>query len=84
MGLVQALELAPQDRGLRLIVARQHLVDGKAAEARAALAPIAFDPHAGAAGKTAAAVIATIDSGGAQAALDRWQSLEQAAQSEED
>ena len=70
MGIERALELAPQDRGLRMTVARQHLVDGKAAEARAALAPLAFDPHAGGMGKFVGTIIQAIDSGGAKAALD--------------
>ncbi|HEX8468149.1 MAG TPA: tetratricopeptide repeat protein [Allosphingosinicella sp.] len=71
-GLIQAFELAPQDRGLRLSVGRQLLVDGKAAEARAALVPIAFDPHGGALGQAIVAIVATIDRDGARAALDAW------------
>jgi hypothetical protein len=83
LGLVQALALAPQDRGLRLMVAHQYLMDGHGAEARSTLAPIAFDPHGGEARQTAAAVIETIDSAGAKAALERWQTLQkQAAASE--
>jgi hypothetical protein len=39
-GLLQAFALAPQDLGLRMNAARQLLVDGKAADARRALAPI--------------------------------------------
>jgi predicted Zn-dependent protease len=70
MGLQRALELAPQDRSLRMTVARQHLIDGKAAEARAALAPLAFDPHAGGMGKFVGTIIQAIDSGGAKAALE--------------
>jgi hypothetical protein len=71
-GLLQAFELAPQDTGLRMNVARQLLVDGKAAEARAALAPIAFDPHGGALGRAVTAIIAKIDEVGAGAALAVW------------
>ncbi len=70
LGLERALELAPQDRGLRMTFARQMLIDGKAAEARAALAPLAFDPHAGGMGKFVGTIIQAIDSGGAKAALD--------------
>ena len=70
MGLQRALELAPQDRSLRMTVARQHLIDGKAAEARAALVPLAFDPHAGGMGKFVGTIIQAIDSGGAKAALE--------------
>jgi tetratricopeptide (TPR) repeat protein len=71
-GLLQAFELAPQDGGLRINVARQLLVDGKAAEARAALAPIAYDPHGGALGQAVTAVIAKLDESGTKAALELW------------
>jgi hypothetical protein len=71
-GLLQAFELAPQDKSLRLRAARQLLVDGKAADARAALVPIAYDPHGGAFGQAVAAVIAKLDSSGAKAALEAW------------
>lgn len=71
-GLLQAFALAPQDVGLRMNAARQLLVDGKAAEARRALAPIAFDPHGGALGQAVTAVIAKLDSSGAKAALEAW------------
>lgn len=68
-GLNQAFALAPQDRSLRMMTARQYLVDGKAAEARSALAPIAFDPHADEAGAFATRAIELIDKSGAAAAL---------------
>ncbi|MET1111686.1 MAG: hypothetical protein ABWX67_09195 [Allosphingosinicella sp.] len=73
-GLLQAFALAPQDSGLRMNAARQLLVDGKAAEARRALAPIAFDPHGGTFAQAVAAVIARLDSSGAEAALEAWDS----------
>jgi tetratricopeptide (TPR) repeat protein len=72
MGLNHAFQLAPQDRGLRMMVARQYLVDGKAQEARHVLGPIAFDPHSGGMGAVAAAIIASLDKGGAAAALQRF------------
>jgi tetratricopeptide (TPR) repeat protein len=71
-GLLQAFALAPQDPGLRMSAARQLLVDGKTAEARRTLAPIAFDPHGGGFGQAVAAVIAKLDSSGAKAALEAW------------
>lgn len=71
-GLLQAFALAPQDVGLRMDSARQLLVDGKAAEARRALAPIAYDPHGGTFGQAVAAVIAKLDASGAKAALEAW------------
>jgi Flp pilus assembly protein TadD len=78
VGLMRAFELAPQDRSLRLNVARQNLIDGKAAEARAALAPIAYDPHSGARGAAVRAVLAKLDEAGAQAALAIWASVSSA------
>ena len=74
-GLLRAFELAPQDTGLRLLVARQHLLDGKGREARAALTPLAFDPHAGALGKAVQAIVARLDESGVEAALAGWETL---------
>jgi Flp pilus assembly protein TadD len=73
-GLLQAFALAPQDLGLRMNAARQLLVDGRAAEARRALTPIAYDPHGGSLGQSISAVIAKLDSSGAKAALEAWDS----------
>lgn len=67
-----AAELAPQDLGLRMQSAFQYLQDGKLADARQALVPIAFDPHGQENAKSALAAIARIDAGdakGAEAAL---------------
>jgi tetratricopeptide (TPR) repeat protein len=73
VGLETALVLAPQDTGLRMNVGRRQLVDGKAKEARATLAPIAFSPHGGEAAEIAARAIAVLDAGGTtQAALATW------------
>jgi Flp pilus assembly protein TadD len=82
-GLLRAFELAPQDRDLRVKVARQHLTDGKAAEARAALTPLAYDPHGGTFAETIRAVIVKLDEGGPQAALAVWQGLIDKAKAEE-
>jgi tetratricopeptide (TPR) repeat protein len=71
-GLLQAFELAPQDRALRLMVARQLLLDGKAGDARSALVPIAYDPHGGPLGQAVVGIVTMIDRGGAKAALDAW------------
>ncbi len=54
-GLVTASDAAPQDKGLRMMVAMQMLKDGKVADARNALRPIAFDPHGGEMGEAAGA-----------------------------
>ena len=74
-GLEWALKLAPQDSSLRWMVAQQHLRDGKAAEARAALAPVAFDPHGGAQAEAAAGILTKLDAGGVKAALEAWEKL---------
>ena len=69
-----ASDLAPQDTGLRMQSAYQYLRDGKLAEARKALVPVAFDPHGRGAAKSAEAAIARIDAGdakGAQTAMER-------------
>jgi len=72
-GLNHAFDLAPQDRGLRLLAARQYLVDGKVREARAALAPLAFDPHGGDAARGLQEVLARLDAGArASDALAAW------------
>jgi uncharacterized protein DUF1570 len=73
-GLLRAFELAPQDGGLRLQVARQYLLDRKPAEARAVLMPVAFNPHSGATGKAIQAIIVKLDESGADAALEAWDS----------
>jgi len=78
-GLLQAFELAPQDKGLRMNVAHQLLVDGRAAEARAALTPVAFDPHGGPLARKVAAIIAGLDSGGTKAALQAWDATPKSA-----
>ncbi len=68
-GLIKAHDLAPQDRGLRMQVAREQLMAGKIDEARSTLAPIAFDPHAGEMGKFAASLLASLNGGDAKAAI---------------
>ena len=77
--LTYAMELAPQDGGLRMQVARQHLIDGKAAEARRALAPVAYSPHGGGMRDFAALLLARIGNGDAKAALQAWDAAALAA-----
>lgn len=71
-GLRTALALAPEGSGLRLMVARQDLLDGRTAEARAVLSPLAFDPHGGEMAEAAARVIAAIDAGKGRDAIKAW------------
>lgn len=61
--------LVPGDRNLRLMSAGHYLFDRKLPEARRMLAPLAFDPHAGAMGEVTRKVIALIDSGNVEGAL---------------
>jgi predicted Zn-dependent protease len=68
-GLLSALELAPKDTDLRMMVVRRLLRDKKLAEARIALGPIANDPQGGDARDRARKANAAIDAGNAEAAL---------------
>jgi tetratricopeptide (TPR) repeat protein len=69
-GLLKAHDLAPQDRSLRMMVVRQHLADRNIAEAKAALAPVAYDPHGGPMSKMASTLLAMLTGPNANAALE--------------
>jgi tetratricopeptide (TPR) repeat protein len=73
LGLYRAQELAPQDEELRFRAARQFLTDGLIADAKRALRPLAFSPHASA-DNAAAKLLAMVEKGStgpaAIAALD--------------
>ena len=58
-----ASDLAPQDLGLRMQSAYQHLRDGKLAQARKTLAPVAFNPHGGSIAGAARSAMDRIDAG---------------------
>jgi hypothetical protein len=62
-GLLYAVVLAPQDDKPRWMAVRQLLLDGKLTEAKAALGPIAFDPHEDSARDKADQVLTAIESG---------------------
>jgi len=47
-GLEWALELAPYDANLRMMVARQQMQDERFADAIHTISPLAYNPHAGA------------------------------------
>jgi tetratricopeptide (TPR) repeat protein len=79
-GLLRAQELAPQDTGLRMNAARQLLADGRVEEARAALTPIAYDPHGGALAQAVTAILAKLDGSGAKAAIEAWEETSEAAE----
>jgi len=61
-GLEQAQAIAPEADDLRMLLARQYLLDDRKPEARAILLPLAFNPHADA-DNPAAKLVATIDAG---------------------
>ena len=61
--------LAPQDTGLRLNSAMQYLRDKKPKEARAALAPLAYNPHGQKLAEMVRGAIARIDAADSAAAL---------------
>lgn len=62
LGLQRALQLVPQDEGLRFEVARQALIDNDRDGARDVLRPLAYDPHA-TADNPAARLVALLDQG---------------------
>ncbi|MCY7271419.1 MAG: hypothetical protein LH485_05115 [Sphingomonas bacterium] len=70
-----AAALAPQDSALRLGNARQYLFDGKPAEARKALIPLAYNPHGGALSDEARRLVGLIDRGQASAAAAEPQAM---------
>lgn len=62
-GLLYAMVLAPQDHKLRWMAVRQLLLERKLEEAKHALVPIAYDPHAGGDRDRADQVLTAIESG---------------------
>lgn len=61
-GLMRAVELAPQESGVRILAFGALLDKGDLPAARRALAPVAFNPHAGG-DNPVRAIVALIDSG---------------------
>ena len=75
-GLLYAVVLAPQDDKVRMMAVRQLLIDGRAAEARDHLLPMAVDPH-GNLGDAAAEILDSIETaqvGKALELIDAWTS----------
>jgi len=62
-GLEWASELAPFDLGLKVSVAIQQLRDGRTADARRTLIPVAYNPHGRELAQKAREIIDQIDSG---------------------
>lgn len=61
LGLERALQLAPFDLGLRMMVAQRQIRDGLRDAARATLLPVAYNPHGGGLASEAQAMIARLD-----------------------
>lgn len=70
-GLLYARALAPFDPALGITAASIYLRRDKPEEARRVLAPVAFDPHGGAAAKEAQDALAALDAGNIKGALER-------------
>jgi hypothetical protein len=64
-----ASDLAPQDLNLRLNSAIAYLNEGKPADARATLVPVAYSPHGGGISEMARRMLADIDGGNPKNAL---------------
>lgn len=79
-GLLYARVLMPQDDDLRMLAARQLVVDGKFAEAKATLIPMAYDPHSKTRELAAEAVTAaaSADRAAALSALDKLEAKRKA------
>lgn len=81
--LVFAQQLVPQDANLRMQVVRQHLVDGKLADARRLLGPVAYSPHGGPGRDAAAAIMAKLTAADTKGALALWDERALAASKED-
>ena len=70
--LMRAHLLGPQDPDVRMLVAADLLDQGKTADARKMLGPIAYAPHRDDNATLAATMMATIDKDVGPAALAKW------------
>ena len=81
--LLYAAVLAPQDDGLRLTALQQLLLDRRLAEAKKMFAPIASKPHGSAKWReTSGKVMAAIDRGDADAAINLMRGADPEAEGE--
>jgi hypothetical protein len=84
-GLLYAVALAPQDRGLRIEAVRELLIEERVSEAKAMLAPIAFLPHGDKETREALAkIMAAISANDAKAALAILEEQRAKAKKEQD
>jgi tetratricopeptide (TPR) repeat protein len=75
-GLKYALVLAPQDSKLRLEAVGQFLKDGRLADAREALVPLAYSPHTGKAHDAVRKILEGVDAKNSAQALTAWEAAE--------
>lgn len=68
-GLLYAYALAPHDVGTRMLAARLYLERGQSAEARTAIAPVAYRPDIGASGARLRRVLAALDANDGKTAM---------------
>lgn len=61
-GLIRALTIAPYDPGLRMMLATRLIENGRQAEARIVLKPVAYSPHDGGPTDAARKMLARLDS----------------------
>lgn len=69
IGLEHAFELASFDAGVRLLLARQLIREGRGKAARTVISPVAFSAHGGDVQKAAEKMVASIDVNDLKAAL---------------
>jgi predicted Zn-dependent protease len=74
-GLIYSLALAPQDKGLRMTAVAAMIADGHLAEARSALAPVAFDPHSSKGREQARKIMDALGSKDEKAAMSALESF---------
>jgi hypothetical protein len=79
-----ASSLMPQDGDVRLLSALQYARDGKTADARKALVPIAYAPHGGEKADMAKEMIAKLDAGDPKGAVAIAEAAEKKAKEEEE
>ena len=68
-GLLYALVLAPQDQSLRSMAVAELISANRLAEAKDAIAPLAFNPHSSDGREWARKVLAALNSNNSKAAL---------------
>ena len=82
--MIYALALAPYTRDYRWQAAGILLKDGRIADAKTMLEPLAYSPHAGDGAKSAGRVIAALEKGDQAAALKLYDEIEAKRKADEE